>query len=475
MRRLPLVLLVALAAWPCAVAAARAPAVRLAPPLHHDARDVAGSPLDLREVTFGQQGAQLLLHLRTARAWTAGALGGAGAPRRLCLAIRRAAGHRGGALICVMGFNARPALIVGRLDGAGGVAAVHDLPAVIGRPDRRTIDASISRRAAGLPLGRFSWSARSHWVDDRTGSRCTAADPCDDAFPDAGAIPDRLRLLAQPRCFGAAAHDPGHPCESPALRTAVIPTPADALITPNAYCKLTERHDLVSICEFGVPASRAAATVVAIGDSHTEHWRGALEVAAQARGWHGISITRASCPLTRAGPLSPRTALARRQCATWNAEVLTWLRRHPEIHTLFVSDHATVRVRRDAVRGYQAAWSRVPRSVRRIVVLRDTPDVPRRQAVCVRQRLRAGLPAGIACAQARAAGLHPDPQVVAAQRLGSPRVQVIDLTRLLCDARRCPAVIGGVLVHKDTNHLTSVFATTLGPYLLRAFDALPSR
>jgi hypothetical protein len=29
-------------------------------------------------------------------------------------------------------------------------------------------------------------------------------------------------------------------------------------------------------------------------------------------------------------------------------------------------------------------------------------------------------------------------------------------------------VVGGVLVYKDENHLTPLFARTLGPYLLRA-------
>ena len=29
----------------------------------------------------------------------------------------------------------------------------------------------------------------------------------------------------------------------------------------------------------------------------------------------------------------------------------------------------------------------------------------------------------------------------------------------------CPAVIGGVLVHRDRTHLTNTFAVTLAPYL----------
>jgi hypothetical protein len=36
-------------------------------------------------------------------------------------------------------------------------------------------------------------------------------------------------------------------------------------------------------------------------------------------------------------------------------------------------------------------------------------------------------------------------------------------------------VIGGVLVHKDDHHLTVVFATTLGPYLLREVNRLVAR
>jgi hypothetical protein len=53
----------------------------------------------------------------------------------------------------------------------------------------------------------------------------------------------------------------------------------------------------------------------------------------------------------------------------------------------------------------------------------------------------------------------------------SPRVRVLDLTPFFCDARRCYPVIGGVLVYKDSTHLTGLYARTLGPYLERAVTA----
>jgi hypothetical protein len=51
-------------------------------------------------------------------------------------------------------------------------------------------------------------------------------------------------------------------------------------------------------------------------------------------------------------------------------------------------------------------------------------------------------------------------------------VQSIDMTRFFCDKRRCYSVIGGALVYKNIDHLTDVYATTLGPFLLQRVDDL---
>ena len=79
--------------------------------------------------------------------------------------------------------------------------------------------------------------------------------------------------------------------------------------------------------------------------------------------------------------------------------------------------------------------------------------------------------AGAECAVPRGLALQPDPQVAAAQTSpGAKQVGVVDLTRLLCDAWACPAVVGGALAFKDEDHLTPVFAATLAPYLRRGID-----
>ena len=285
---------------------------------------------------------------------------------------------------------------------------------------------------------------------------------------------DRV-LASRPDCFGAASRDPDRRCDNPRLRRMVVPTPIEAAQRRNAPCTL--RIGKPTVCEFGVPARRAVRTIALIGDSHASHWRAALAVVARAKGWHGLSITHTGCPFSSATKVLQEPALS--QCLEWNREVLRYVRNHPEIATVFVSEISGGKgVRpsngRDAfstaVAGYAAAWRALPPSVEQLVVIRDTPKAQPGTASCVQGALRRQRPAGAACAIARRDALDVDPAAVAAARTRARRVRSVDLTQFICDARRCFPVVGGALVYKDEHHLTTVFAGTLGPYLQRALE-----
>jgi hypothetical protein len=283
----------------------------------------------------------------------------------------------------------------------------------------------------------------------------------------------KIVLERRPRCFGAAAHVPGRRCVNPALRRTVVPTPAEARDRGNLACGLSEFSGELHLCGFGVAPDRARETVALVGDSHASHWRAALDVVARKRGWAGISLAHAACPLsTTIAAALPGDAAA--HCRTWNREVGAWLAGHPDVHTLIVSAIAggPTYAKVDAEAGYLAAWRALPRSITDLVVIRDTPKARLSTADCVSRAMAAGAVAGTACRLPRARSLPPDPQVAAAHRLTGRRVHVIDMTRYMCDARWCRPVIGGALVYKDDNHLTEVFARTLGPYLDRAMKGV---
>lgn len=385
------------------------------PPVHHSPARAPIAAQDLVSASLGQDGTEFRLTVK---------LRGRPANGDLCLRLRAAR-------LCVgPGLQRDGSPVDARVATEGNTVRVVFTPA-----------------AVDLPQGRFTW----------------AVETSGDRIPPSGAIAARAVLFAAPRCFGAAARDPWGPCENPALRTTVTPTPSEALLTPNAPCRLTQMDALVSPCLFGLDSGEPFAL---IGDSHAEHWRAALEVVAQAKRRQGISMTQPGCALN-AKTARLHTRALTRDCARWLRGVRSWLAAHPEVHTLFVSAHATTRYAGDPVAGFRAAWRRLPDSIRRVYVLRDVPGAVNDEADCVSRLTRRKRPVGAHCAQPRADALPPDPEAIAARSGAEPRVRLLDLTRLMCSADRCPAVIGGVLVRKDGDHITRAFSATLGRYVLR--------
>ncbi len=289
--------------------------------------------------------------------------------------------------------------------------------------------------------------------------------------------PTPTGAMTHAACVGAASRDPLHPCDNPTLT--VTPTPSGALLLPNAPCTPTPFRGSIPVCTFGVAAPRTAGTIALLGDSHASHWRAALWVVADTLNWHGFSVTHSSCPFALAVLVASNHS--QQLCIRWSRYVIRWFEQHPEISTVFTSAHpglvaeqAPGQSEEDAwVAAITAAWAKLPPTVKHIIVIRDDPFIEAGTLPCVSSAIAQHIDAGTACAFPREAALRLDPNVVAAERLHSPRVQVVDLTQYFCGSVLCYPVIGGVLVYRDIDdHLTATYSTTLGPYLLRAVRTL---
>ena len=280
----------------------------------------------------------------------------------------------------------------------------------------------------------------------------------------------------RPACFGAASRDPYRRCDNPRLKDLVIPTPDVAQITPSSPC--TPIHDTeVNLCWFGRPLNKAVGVVALLGDSHAQHWRAALQTVADQEHWFGLSSTRDGCPFSLATTIQPEPA--RGVCSRWNKALIVFFRQHPAISTIFESNHPGVVYKARGqtlleaqIAGAEAMWRALPKSIKHIVVIRDIPYMRGNTYECVDRAIAKHTDAGVACAVPRSQALHADPFALAAWRLRSPRIQVIDLTQFFCDSRLCYPVIGGSLAYRDSNHLTTVFAGTLGPFLAHALGHL---
>ncbi|MBE2318524.1 hypothetical protein DVA67_021265 [Solirubrobacter sp. CPCC 204708] len=280
---------------------------------------------------------------------------------------------------------------------------------------------------------------------------------------------------AAPSCFGAAARDPMLPCVNPSLRLKVTPHPRNAPLVRGAPCTKLVPEGLVVPCEFGVLSPNARAHFALFGDSHAAHWRPTLAELARGLQWHGYQLSRNSCSLTTVPLAQPEPFFS--ECAAWKQQVVEWLDRHPEVTTVFLAtktpgprDYAPgpMPAFEAQVAGHVRAWSWLPASVTRVFVIRDNPSAQVSTMRCVQRALNRRRTPGTHCAIPRATALPPDPVEVAITQADPSRFRLVDLTPHFCDERNCYPVVGGVLVHKDLNHLTRHFAETLGPFLLRA-------
>jgi SGNH domain (fused to AT3 domains) len=241
-----------------------------------------------------------------------------------------------------------------------------------------------------------------------------------------------------------------------------------------ATCAPAAHDPGIDVCSFGARQAGAAATIALVGDSHAQHWRPAVDGVARAKHWFAYSVALGGCPYSTATRVIPEPL--RLVCKTRNALVPDWFAEHPEVHTVFLAQIAGVEWDfppgtdqfEGQVQHYLEAWAQIPPTVTRVIILRDTPKAERGTRSCIRSAISRHQDAGIRCRVPRSVALTRDPAVEAMRRLGSPRFEVVDLTRDFCDARWCYPVIGGALVQKDVNHLTPVFVATLTPYLLRA-------
>jgi hypothetical protein len=283
--------------------------------------------------------------------------------------------------------------------------------------------------------------------------------------------------LQTQRCFGAASRDPELPCVNRRLRLAVVPTPAEAKTQQNYPCDPVKKERELYACAFGAPEEEAVKTIALIGDSHAGHWRAALDYAARERGWYGISLTQTGCPMTNAVPILK--GRQREDCLRWNRQLVPWLERHPDVSTIFVSQHGGKVVVPEGetqesaqIKGFVEAFEALPPSVERVVVIRGTPWSTWTAPTCIEEALADRRRPDRACAIPRRRALRPDLAAEAARKMDSPRVKLVNLTPFMCDRRKCFPVVGGALVHKDGGHITQVFSRTLGPYLGRYVDRL---
>lgn len=277
-------------------------------------------------------------------------------------------------------------------------------------------------------------------------------------------------------CIGAAARiSSADPCVDPALADTRVPDPAaaedDDANRPECW------SGTFRTCVLG-KATGWSKHLIVIGDSHSNALLGAYEKIADDNGWRIDLAGIGGCYLTTAQQNSVNAG-SLRGCNAWKHAAIDYVRAHRDADALVVTHSATqmpVSLPPGASRdiatrnGLVDAWEQAAGDELPVIAIRDNP-VPRPDVIACVSKMSG--PTNASCDRPRPEALAQTDssiEAVRAFKAAGGRAGVIDLTDYYCTETTCPAVIGGVLVYRDTTHITATWATSLEPYLERGLQ-----
>ncbi|MDQ0849542.1 peptidoglycan/LPS O-acetylase OafA/YrhL [Arthrobacter sp. B3I9] len=296
----------------------------------------------------------------------------------------------------------------------------------------------------------------------------------------------QLRGLAGQPCYGARSLDPANNCEHPFGAAQVVNVGTDEAPWFDAReCSdaenpiVVQNRKLLFDCDFTGGAATTA-TVWLVGDSHAEQWKAAVFELARLHKWKIKESLLGGCPFIDAkrvafmGIPSTEPQLQQR-CLEWSKEVSQRIvKERPDM--VFTSafgageqiEDGTGRPQSEQYQeGVTERFREWTQAGTEIYVIRDTPLTLNRSGPdCV--ALNPENP--VACANARAEALVRDPVADAVRGMASPKIKILDLSDQFCNEQSCHAVIGGLHVYYDTDHVSRSYIKSLVPVLAERFN-----
>lgn len=261
-------------------------------------------------------------------------------------------------------------------------------------------------------------------------------------------------------CVGAAALEGRCASRSP---RGVHPDPIIATKDVVAQgCQQQAYSSTLIRCEFGANDG-VTHTIAMIGDSHVQQWRQPMELLANQRKWHVSTYFKSGCPYG--------DGLGTPSCRQFDQAVTDSLISHP-VDIVVTSARSgsgfgSLTTYDEAVAGFSSAWRKLMAHGMWVIALADTP-----------QPIDAGIwdpPSNVET--------NPDfafPRPDSDKRDAIPRAAqesgatLVDMKNSFCTDQMCPAVIGGVLVYRDGDHMTATYSRSLASALGRAIDQAAS-
>lgn len=224
-------------------------------------------------------------------------------------------------------------------------------------------------------------------------------------------------------------------------------------------CHQDQFNPEVIICIWG--DETADTTVAIVGASHDTQWIDSLAALGKAQGFRLVSMTKSACSF---GEMAQADYEVTDSCIQWADDVLNRLLASPP--ALVVTTATRVGEDGESVPGWKRTYfEALSEAGTPVLGVRDNPWFGFVVPDCV------DMLGADACAVPRRDVLNP------LDELGVPNLPhftFLDTADDYCSAELCPAVSEGVLIYRDTNHLTTTWTMLhgdrLGDAIMRLLD-----
>ncbi|GLQ96697.1 acyltransferase family protein [Dyella mobilis] len=232
-------------------------------------------------------------------------------------------------------------------------------------------------------------------------------------------------------------------------------------------CDDSYLSDRVKPCDFG--DAKAKHTAVLLGDSIAGQWFPAVAKVFDRPDWRLVVLTKSACPMIDKSIFYPRIGRMYTECDTWRRTVLADLAQmRPDI-VLISSQVTSTSEPKEWADESARVLKLVSAAAKRVYLLRATPHLTFDGPDCLAEHAfrPQWLRGHEMCSSSLKEGNSDVVYASIERTLGSfNNVEGIDVSANICPGEVCSAERNGMIIFRDSQHLTATFAATLAPALM---------